>query len=215
MLGAPISQIGRTSTCRSTAAATASVTSGRTACLARSHHQGSWAQQRAARATEWLAWLRSLGGSTGSTRTPAHSMSPFIHLPTEKPLMKAQLLFVDDEEALRSLMAEALADHGYEVTTAPNGREALLLLRSKRRFVIVITDFSMPEGVSGLDVIMEATRAQPEARLVVASGLSRSQLPPFPPAVTFVPKPYRLEQLVAAIENGVPRDPHGIAPSGR
>ena len=37
----------------------------------------------------------------------------------------AHLLIVDDEDNLRSMLAAALRHHGFEVSTAENGREAL------------------------------------------------------------------------------------------
>ena len=38
-----------------------------------------------------------------------------------------RLLIVDDEEHLRSMLAAALRHHGFEVTSADNGRTALAL----------------------------------------------------------------------------------------
>ena len=49
------------------------------------------------------------------------------------------VLFVDDEAALRALMAERLRDRGYEVVEAENGEKALNLLE-QFAFDIVITD---------------------------------------------------------------------------
>ncbi len=110
------------------------------------------------------------------------------------------LLFVEDEEDLRTLMFEALAERGYEVTLARNGRDALDALRGPVRYSHVVTDVSMPDGVSGLDVALEAARVQPQARVVLASGYQRSQLPGLPAGVRFLPKPYRIPQLFSTIE---------------
>lgn len=110
------------------------------------------------------------------------------------------VLFVEDQDDLRDLMQDALADMGYDVTLARNGVEALDLLEGGQAFSHVVTDVSMPEGVSGLDVAMEAMRRQPDARVIVASGFQRSQLPPIPEGVAFLPKPYRLKQLLSVLE---------------
>ena len=49
------------------------------------------------------------------------------------------LLFVDDEPALRSLMAERLSERGFEVVEADNGERAIHLLE-QFAFDVVITD---------------------------------------------------------------------------
>jgi DNA-binding NtrC family response regulator len=110
--------------------------------------------------------------------------------------MAIKLLLVDDEGDLREVMSDGLALHGFDVTTASDGTEALAHLRGDTRFAVVITDVSMPGDISGLQVAAEATALQPDARVVVVSGLQRSQLPPIPPSVGYVAKPYRLNQLV-------------------
>ncbi|MGJ4801987.1 response regulator [Luteimonas sp. SDU82] len=109
------------------------------------------------------------------------------------------VLFVEDEDDLRSIMQDALSDHGYEVTMARNGREALEQLGSSR-FSHVVTDVSMPQGVSGLEVAEHALRQQPRPRVVVASGYQRSQLEQLPEGAHFLSKPYRIRQLLAALD---------------
>lgn len=47
----------------------------------------------------------------------------------------------------------------------------------------------------------EAASVQPNARILLASGYSRSQLPTLPSNVQFLSKPYRFKQLIAAINN--------------
>ena len=111
-----------------------------------------------------------------------------------------RLLFVEDEDDLRSIMHDALSSHGYDVTIARNGREALEQLAGSHRFSHVITDVSMPQGVSGLEVAAQALRQQPRPRVVVASGYQRSQLEQLPDGVHFLAKPYRIRQLLAALD---------------
>ena len=115
--------------------------------------------------------------------------------------MPLSVLFVDDEDDLREIVVDALAAQGFAVTTARNGVEAIQCLRGSARFSIVVTDYSMPEGVSGLDVASEAAAVQPDARILLASGYSRSQLPVLPDNVQFLSKLYRFTQLIAAIKS--------------
>ena len=67
------------------------------------------------------------------------------------------LLFVDDEAALRALMAERLGERGFEVVEAESGEKALELLE-QFAFDIVITDLRLP-GIDGGRVIEAARRA--------------------------------------------------------
>lgn len=115
--------------------------------------------------------------------------------------MSLNVLFVEDEEDLRDMVGEAMRDWGYCVTVAANGHEALAHLRGSVPYSLIITDFSMPEGVSGLDVAVEAASVQPDARVLLVSGHQRSQLPGLPSGARFLPKPYRLKQLRSALED--------------
>ena len=54
------------------------------------------------------------------------------------------VLVVDDDLAIRAFVSELLADEGYEVKTAANGREALAVLTNWRPDVILL-DLMMPE----------------------------------------------------------------------
>jgi CheY-like chemotaxis protein len=54
------------------------------------------------------------------------------------------VLVVDDEPDIRALVAELLADEGYEVRTAANGRAALAIIDNWRPAVILL-DLMMPE----------------------------------------------------------------------
>lgn len=110
------------------------------------------------------------------------------------------VLLVEDEEDLRMIIEEALSDRGFTVTAARNGVEALRYLREPNVFSHLVTDVSMPEGVCGLDVASEALQRRPGMEVVVVSGYQRSQLPPIPDTMVFLPKPYRLNQLLAALE---------------
>ncbi|MDH7452241.1 response regulator [Luteimonas composti] len=115
--------------------------------------------------------------------------------------MRSQVvLLVDDEIDIVELVGEALEDLGFEVVTARSGVEALGQLAAGRPFDFVVTDVSMPGGVSGTDLARRARELHPQARLIVASGHPRAHLPEVPVDVEFLPKPYRLGQLLDLLQ---------------
>jgi two-component system, cell cycle response regulator CpdR len=110
------------------------------------------------------------------------------------------ILFVEDEAPLLELISDALALEGFRVTPARNGVEALELLnREGAGYDVVVSDVSMPEGVSGIDLAERIRDICPSARTILVSGHTRGQLPPLPGNVSFLPKPYRLNQLLDTI----------------
>ena len=67
-----------------------------------------------------------------------------------EPVKGTHLLIVDDEDNLRSMLAAALQHHGYTVTTAANGRDALDVI-PKDRPDLVLLDVMMPD-LDGFEV---------------------------------------------------------------
>ena len=106
------------------------------------------------------------------------------------------VLLVDDEFAIVELVGDELSDMGYEVVTARSGAEALDHMATGKTFDFIVSDVSMPEGVSGVDVARRARELQPQARVILSSGRTRAQLPEIPDDARFLAKPYRLAQLL-------------------
>lgn len=105
------------------------------------------------------------------------------------------ILLVEDEAGLRDLVAEALSDFGHRVIVAENGVVALRYME-KKRFHVIVTDVSMPEGVSGIELAEVVRLKYPESKVILVSGHARAQLQELPDNVTFLPKPYRIHQLL-------------------
>lgn len=59
-------------------------------------------------------------------------------------MSRGLVLVVDDDEGVRSAMAEVLADVGYDVATAANGQAALEWLRSQPLPSLILLDLMMP-----------------------------------------------------------------------
>jgi CheY-like chemotaxis protein len=81
-----------------------------------------------------------------------------------------EVLVVDDEVVVLTVLREALRRGGYRVTTAASAEEAIDLIR-KRRFDLVLTDKNLP-GASGLEVLRVARTLDPAPAVVLITGYS-------------------------------------------
>ncbi|WP_213603051.1 response regulator [Pseudoxanthomonas japonensis] len=106
------------------------------------------------------------------------------------------VLLVEDEADLLSLVSEALAHHGWDVTEAESGHKALEKLRGDCAFDALVTDIAMPGNVSGIDVANAVLERRPGMRVILTSGHPLSNFPPLPTNALFLSKPYRVKQLV-------------------
>ena len=78
--------------------------------------------------------------------------------------MKANILVIDDELNVRRSCEKILNGDGYNVATAPNGREGLEKARTGD-FDLAIVDLKMPD-IDGMDVV-EAIKAERPGMAVI------------------------------------------------
>lgn len=83
-----------------------------------------------------------------------------------------RVLIADDEEAMRSLVARALAMDGHETVTAEDGAEALeLLIRDHGAFDLLLTDIKMPV-MDGIALALAAARDFPDLKILLMTGFA-------------------------------------------
>jgi len=82
--------------------------------------------------------------------------------------MTYSLLLADDEEGIRKVLGIMLADLGYAVRLASDGREALELFRREAP-AIVLTDIRMP-GVDGMDLLRAIKAERPDTEVIMITG---------------------------------------------
>jgi CheY-like chemotaxis protein len=110
------------------------------------------------------------------------------------------VLYVDDELAVRELMARMLKLKGLAVHTAGDGRSALLLLEHYKPDIIV-TDIIMPD-MNGLEMSREVRRLCSKIPIIIASAYLHEQylLELKSLGIShFIQKPIQVEKLVASI----------------
>lgn len=82
--------------------------------------------------------------------------------------MAEKILLVDDEAGIRKVLGISLADMGYHVFTAENGREALDIFRQEQP-AIVLTDITMPV-MDGVDLLQHIKRENADTEVVMITG---------------------------------------------
>ena len=116
------------------------------------------------------------------------------------------MLVVDDDSNIRRMIVAALKRDGYAFFEAPNGRDALDIMRAERPDVVVL-DLMMPI-LSGWDVLAERQRDADLMRIPVIL-ISANRDPEIASAVdkgicAFLPKPFDIGALSALVRSCVP-----------
>jgi len=78
------------------------------------------------------------------------------------------ILVVDDEPLVRGFLTETLERDGYDVSEAPDGKKALLLLKNTH-FDAIITDMKLP-GATGLEILKAAKQQSPHCIVIVMTA---------------------------------------------
>jgi DNA-binding NtrC family response regulator len=109
----------------------------------------------------------------------------------------AHLLLVDDEEALRSVVAERLTDEGFDVVQAESGERALEALNDFA-FDVIVSDLKLP-GIHGSEVIDAAIARYPGIVAIVVTGYGTLKTAVDAikrGAADFVSKPFQFDELL-------------------
>lgn len=80
-----------------------------------------------------------------------------------------KILVVEDEQTLRELLKDVLADKGYSVVTAGDGSEALTLASRHPDIAMIICDWGLPE-LDGIDVLQRLKETGSQMKMLIASG---------------------------------------------
>lgn len=111
-----------------------------------------------------------------------------------------RILLAEDDEAMRTYLARALARNGYDVSSAATGGEASELLDSGT-FDLLLTDIVMPET----DGIQLAQRAQalpnpPKVMFITGFAAVALHANEAVPDARLLSKPFHLKDLVSEVD---------------
>jgi two-component system, cell cycle sensor histidine kinase and response regulator CckA len=140
------------------------------------------------------------------------------HIPVEEPVEAPKVeekkgaadhtghgvvLLVEDEEAVRSFGARALASRGYTVLEAESGVDALRVVEETKEHIdLVVSDVVMPE-MDGPTMFGELRKRGIKCRVIFVSGYAEdafSKNLPEGEDFGFLPKPFTLKQLIETVK---------------
>jgi signal transduction histidine kinase/ActR/RegA family two-component response regulator len=149
----------------------------------------------------------TLPRSSGAKSEPIH-VAPGARLTGS-----ATVLVVEDERAVRSVIAGFLQEGGFRVLEAASGREALqLLAKTGMRPDLLMTDLVMPD-MGGAALAELVVTAHPGLPVIYMTGYAGQKLDRKAPAGALLEKPFALEELDRALRAALNRASAGGAPA--
>lgn len=157
----------------------------------------------------WLTVESNVGhGSTFSLFLPRHASASSKKDVIPEPAIKKRrgnetILIVEDDSTVRSVVVHVLKQNGYRIYEAVNGQTALELWEQcGAETDVLLTDMVMPGGVSGHQLAQQLLAKKPSLKVIYTSGYSAEVFRGdfvLPAGVDFLRKPYRAEDLLAAV----------------
>ncbi|MFZ1641909.1 MAG: PAS-domain containing protein [Candidatus Contendobacter sp.] len=124
------------------------------------------------------------------------------------------VLLVEDDPDIRDFVTRTLTGFGYGVREAANGQEALALLATTGPLDLLLSDMTLPGGIGGHNLVMEARRQRPGLRVLLMSGFT-DMAGQLPADCALLEKPFQKLDLARAVRLTLDRPtiPSGDGPA--
>lgn len=120
--------------------------------------------------------------------------------------MANDILIVDDEADIRSLIEDILKDEGHETRSAGSSSAALAEVRARRPSLVILDIWLQGSPIDGLDVLKAVKRDHPDLPVIMISGhgnietaVSAIQLG----AYDFIEKPFESDRLILIVQRAI------------
>lgn len=164
-----------------------------------------------------FGFVKQSGGHVKIYSEPEHGTSVKLYFPrtraaqdvgadmvSRETIMRGSehILVVEDDDMVREHLSAQLAGLGYRVTNAPNGPNALDIIRRMSDIDLLLTDIVMPGGMNGRQLADEALKIRPALKVLFSSGYSENAIVHhgrLDAGVELLSKPYRLQELASKV----------------
>ena len=124
---------------------------------------------------------------------------------------KAVVLVIEDEILIRMGAIQMLEDAGFATVEAGNADDAMRILEVRNDIRAVFTDIKMPGTLDGMRLARMIRGRWPPIHLIVTSGLMLPSADDLGVIGKFIPKPYRMEDVILTLRGllgrNAPLDP--------
>ncbi len=147
-------------------------------------------------------------GTTMCLYLPRHTGEAAADDPASTPAASASVgnnetvLVIDDEPLLRMLIAEVLADEGYNVVEAHDGPSGLKILQSSEPINLLITDVGLPGGMNGRQVAEAGRALRPGLKMLFITGYAENSVlgnKLVEPGMKVLTKPFAADDLTRVV----------------
>ncbi|MEM9682439.1 MAG: response regulator [Pseudomonadota bacterium] len=117
-----------------------------------------------------------------------------------------QILIVEDDEAMREFLCQAISRSGYYVEAVPDGAEALRRVEESH-FDLLLTDIRMP-GLDGLELARQVRRRYPDVSVLLVTAYLQDALGATDlggAGIGVLSKPFNLTELLDRVETSLPQ----------
>jgi DNA-binding NtrC family response regulator len=114
------------------------------------------------------------------------------------------ILIVEDNENVREVAVDFLANQGYAIIEAEDGAATLRHLVNCGEIDLLFTDVNLPGSMCGLKIANAAKRMQPGIKVLLTTGYAESVVDHCNcknPSAEVILKPYRRAKLLGMIES--------------
>ncbi|MXX88209.1 MAG: sigma-54-dependent Fis family transcriptional regulator [Boseongicola sp. SB0677_bin_26] len=116
------------------------------------------------------------------------------------------ILIVDDEEDIRTLISDILGDEGFDTRIAANSEEAMTELNREPPGLMILDIWLKDSRMDGIDILKVTKRDNPDVPIIIISGHGNIEIAVAAikqGAYDFIEKPFNIDQLLVVISRAM------------